>query len=70
LKVEGRPLIGVIAATAHLSIFPFSAAVVAAVAADLDGFSLSKGTVRFTQAQPLPEAVVRRIVRLRLAELA
>jgi uncharacterized protein YdhG (YjbR/CyaY superfamily) len=69
LLVGGRPLIGVTAAARHLSLFPFSPAVVAAVAPDLEGFSLSKGTIRFTPEAPLPDAVVEQVVRLRRAEL-
>ena len=41
LQVDGHPLIGVVAAAKHLSVFPFSADVVAAVAADLPGHALS-----------------------------
>lgn len=69
LRLGGRPLVGVTASAAHLSLFPFSPAVVEAVAADLDGFSLSKGTIRFTAERPLPEEVVERVVRLRRREL-
>lgn len=69
LKVAGKPLIGVIAAKAHLSVFPFSGAVVEQVAGRLPGYSLSKGTIRFTPGTPLPDDVIRDIVRLRLAEL-
>ena len=69
LKVDGKPLIGVVAAAKHLSIFPFSPEVVDAVAPKLAGFSLSKGTVRFTPDHPVPEEVVEEMVRLRLAEI-
>ncbi|AUZ33786.1 hypothetical protein C3B78_04455 [Arthrobacter sp. PGP41] len=69
LKVDGKPLIGVAAAAKHLSIFPFSPEVVDAVAPRLAGFSLSKGTVRFTPDHPVPEEVVEEMVRLRLAEI-
>jgi uncharacterized protein YdhG (YjbR/CyaY superfamily) len=69
LKLEGKPLIGVAAAAKHLSIFPFSPAVVDAVAAKLNGYSLSKGTVRFTPDHPVPDDVVAEMVRLRMAEI-
>lgn len=69
LRVAGRPLIGITASARHLSLFPFSPAVVEAVTPDLHGFSLSKGTIRFTVDHPLPEGVVERVVRLRRAEL-
>jgi uncharacterized protein YdhG (YjbR/CyaY superfamily) len=70
LRLDGRPLLGITAAARHLSVFPFSPAVVEAVAPELDGFSLSKGTIRFSVGRPVPDAVLERIVSLRLAELA
>ncbi|MFZ0529293.1 MAG: DUF1801 domain-containing protein [Propionicimonas sp.] len=69
LRYRGKPLIGVRAAAEHLSLFPFSAEVVAAVADRLSGYSLSKGTIRFTAAQPVPDDVIARIVALRRAEI-
>jgi uncharacterized protein YdhG (YjbR/CyaY superfamily) len=53
----------------HLSIFPFSSAVVEAVAGRLEGYSLSKGTIRFTVDRPVPDDVLEDIVRLRMAEI-
>ncbi|MET1087510.1 MAG: DUF1801 domain-containing protein [Arthrobacter sp.] len=69
LKLDGKPLIGVAAAAKHLSIFPFSPTVVDAVAPQLGGYSLSKGTVRFTPNHPVPDDVVAEMVRLRIAEI-
>ncbi len=69
LRYRGRPLIGVRVSAAHLSLFPFSPEVVEAVAPELTGFSLSKGTIRFTAAQPIPAATIDRIVRLRKDEI-
>ena len=69
LKLDGKPLLAAVAAAKHLSIFPFSAAVVEAVAPDLEGYSLSRGTIRFSADKPLPDEVVERVVRLRLAEI-
>ena len=69
LRHRGSPLVGVRVAKAGISLFPFSPEVVAAVAADLAGFSLSKGTIRFTTTQPLPDAVLRRVIELRRDEI-
>lgn len=69
LRLAGRPLLGITAAAKHLSVFPFSPAVVEAVAPDLTGHSLSKGTIRFAVDQPIPDEVIERIVTLRRAEL-
>lgn len=69
LRHRGSPLIGVRVAKNGISVFPFSPEVVAAVAADLPGFSLSKGTIRFTVTRPLPDDVLRRVVELRRDEI-
>src|SRR6478672_12369966 len=69
LKHAGKPLIGILAARDHLSVFPFSPDVVEAVRDRLPGFSLAKGTIRFSVEQPLPEDVVRDVVALRRAEI-
>ncbi|MET0864425.1 MAG: DUF1801 domain-containing protein [Nakamurella sp.] len=69
LKYRKKPLIGFIAAKTHLSVFPFSPAVVEAVADRLDGFDISKGTIRFSVGHPIPDDVVQDVVRHRLGEI-
>jgi uncharacterized protein YdhG (YjbR/CyaY superfamily) len=69
LKVAGKPLIGVKAAAHHLSIFPFSPAAIDVIRPELDGFQVSKGTIRFTAEHPVPEALIERLVTARLAEI-
>jgi uncharacterized protein YdhG (YjbR/CyaY superfamily) len=68
-KHRQKPLLGLLAAQHHLSIFPFSPQIVAAMRERLTGYELSKGTIRFTLAMPLPDDVVRDIVRLRVEEI-
>jgi uncharacterized protein YdhG (YjbR/CyaY superfamily) len=65
----GRPLLGLRAAKKHLSVFPFSPAAVEAVKDRLEGFDLSKGTIRFTPDYPLPEAVLVDLIRARQEEI-
>jgi uncharacterized protein YdhG (YjbR/CyaY superfamily) len=69
LRLAGNPLLGFTVSKQHLSLHPFSPDVVAAVADDLAGYSLSKGTIRFTPDNPVPEKVIERLVRLRMAEI-
>ena len=69
LKYADKPLIGILAARDHLSLFPFSPAVVEAVRDRLPGFSLSKGTIRFSVDRAVPDDVVRDVVALRRAEI-
>lgn len=69
LRYRGRPLIGVRVSSTHLSLFPFSPDVVAAVAPELGGFSLAKGTIRFSGEQPIPSSTLERVITLRMAEI-
>lgn len=70
LRARGKALIGLRRNVAGYALYPFSAAVTAAVAGDLPDHSVSTGAIRFTAAHPIPAAVVARIVELRLAEIA
>ena len=70
LKYNKRPLVGFVAAKKHLSLFPFSPAVIDALTDRLDGFELSKGTIRFTAQHQLPDEVLRDVVMLRLGEIS
>jgi uncharacterized protein YdhG (YjbR/CyaY superfamily) len=69
LRYRDRPLLSVMPARNHIGLYPFSPAVVAAVADQLDGYSFAKGTIRFTAEHPLSDDLVRRIVELRRTEI-
>jgi len=58
------------AARSHCAFYVQSPAVMEVHAAELIGLDTSKGTVRFTPDKPLPDALVTRLVRARLAENA
>lgn len=68
-RYRGHPLVAYSAAKAHLSFFPMSPAVLDTFRADLAGYELSKGTVRFTPDHPIPEDVIKMMVQARTAEL-
>ena len=70
LRYNQKPLLAFRAARQHLSIFPFSSRVVDAVRDQLTAFELSRGTIRFTAASPLPDKVMCDIVRYRIQEIA
>jgi uncharacterized protein YdhG (YjbR/CyaY superfamily) len=67
--VNGKAIAGFIVAANHLSYFPMSGRVVAAMAKDLKRFDTSKGTIRFRPEKPLSAALVKKLVRARLAEI-
>ncbi|MGS0688003.1 iron chaperone [Nakamurella sp. GG22] len=69
LKHRGKPLLGFTAAKNHLSVFPFSPAAIDAVRDRLAGFSLSKGTVRFSPAAPIPDDVLTDLVLFRVRQI-
>jgi uncharacterized protein YdhG (YjbR/CyaY superfamily) len=68
-KYNQRPLLGFKASKNHLSVFPFSPEAVDAAREALAAFDVSKGTVRFTVEQPLPDAALELLLRHRLREL-
>jgi uncharacterized protein YdhG (YjbR/CyaY superfamily) len=63
-------LVGFSASKLHCSFFPMNGHTVAEFAAELQGYDTSKGTIRFTADKPLPAALVRKLVKVRLAENA
>jgi len=52
----------------HCSFFPMSAALIETFKKDLEGYSLSKGTIRFPVDKPLPAALVKKFVKARIAQ--
>jgi uncharacterized protein YdhG (YjbR/CyaY superfamily) len=69
LRYRDRPLLSVMPAKRHIGLYPFSPAVVEAVAGRLDGYSFAKGTIRFSADHPLPDELIEEIVRLRRDEI-
>ena|ERR1700719_1878224 len=51
----------------HCSLFP-TAAVIDAFKSELKGFSTSKGTIQFPADKPLPSALVKKLVKARVAQ--
>jgi uncharacterized protein YdhG (YjbR/CyaY superfamily) len=51
-----------------LSYFPFSGTVLKAFAREIEGYGTTTGTIRFPANEPLPVALVRKLVRARIAE--
>ena len=52
----------------HCSLFP-TAAVIDAFKNELKGFSTSKGTIHFPADKPLPTALIKKLVKARVAQI-
>lgn len=52
----------------HCSLFPTGSGVIDKFAKELKGYSTNKGTIRFPSDRPLPDALLKRIVRARVKE--
>jgi uncharacterized protein YdhG (YjbR/CyaY superfamily) len=61
-------LVGFAAFRNHCSFFPMSVSVMEAFKKELKNFSTSKGTIRFPVDKPPSAALVRRMVKARIAE--
>jgi uncharacterized protein YdhG (YjbR/CyaY superfamily) len=62
------PLLGFAAFSNHCSLFPMSSSVVEAFKNELKDFHTSKGTIRFPVDKPLSAALVKKLVKARIAE--
>jgi uncharacterized protein YdhG (YjbR/CyaY superfamily) len=69
VRYHGRPLVCYAAFKAHCSFFPMSSGLIEAHREELAGFATAKGTLRFTPEHPLPNDLVERIVRERMAQI-
>jgi uncharacterized protein YdhG (YjbR/CyaY superfamily) len=69
-KLGGRFLVSYDAFAKHYSLFPASEAVVEALGADVAPHVKGRGTLRFNASEPLPLDLIRRIVEVRVREVA
>jgi uncharacterized protein YdhG (YjbR/CyaY superfamily) len=69
-RLDGKVLVCFGASSRHCSFHPGSGTAVAAHAKELASLDTSKGTIRFTPDKPLSSALVRKIVKYRIAENA
>lgn len=67
-RLEGKLLASYAASAKHCAFYPGS--IVQRFKKELKGYDTAKGTIRFSAAKPLPNALVRKIVKARIAQRA
>lgn len=67
-KYKKKPLVYYAAFKDHMSLFPTSGPT-ETLKAKLAAYKVSKGTIQFTLDKPLPEPLIKEIVRARLQEI-
>jgi uncharacterized protein YdhG (YjbR/CyaY superfamily) len=66
-KYKGM-LVGYAAFAKHCSLFPTGSGVIEMFAKELKGYRTSRGTIQFPSDKPLPDSLVKKIVKQRLKE--
>jgi uncharacterized protein YdhG (YjbR/CyaY superfamily) len=69
-RVEGKIVAGFAAFKEHLSYLPFSGSVLPKLADELAGYTMTKSALHFPVDSPLPKALVKKLIAVRLAETA
>ncbi|HVQ38423.1 MAG TPA: DUF1801 domain-containing protein [Pyrinomonadaceae bacterium] len=68
-KLADKPLVSIAAFKNHCSLFPMSYAVLRSYEEELKPYHTSKGTLRFSLDQPIPAALVKKVVKARIQEI-
>ena len=66
--LDGRYLVYIAGFKKHVSLYPVTADLTAALGEEVAPYKKGKGTVQFPLGQPLPTGLIRRIVQLRVAK--
>jgi uncharacterized protein YdhG (YjbR/CyaY superfamily) len=67
-RLDGRMLVAFGATTNHCAFYLMSSSTVEVHKGELEDYDTSKGTIRFRTDKPLPAALVRKLVKARIAE--
>ena len=67
-RLDGRPLVAFGATANHCAFYLMSSTTAAVHKGELKNYDTSKGTIRFQADKPLPVALVRKLVKTRIAE--
>ena len=67
-KVRGKTIAGFAAFTSHLSYLPHSGSVLPQLAKETAAYTSTKGSLHFPAGEPLPAALVKKLLAVRMAE--
>lgn len=67
-RLDGKVIAGFLATAKGCSYYPFSGATLRTLARELEGYEGTRGSLHFDPARPLPKALVRKLLRARIAE--
>jgi uncharacterized protein YdhG (YjbR/CyaY superfamily) len=67
-RLRGKTVAGFAAFKHHLSYLPHSGSVIPQLGKELEGYTSTSGSLHFPVDQPLPEALVRKLLAVRMAE--
>ena len=68
-QIDEGIICGFLSAKNHCSYFPFSGSVLKELVKETVKYDQSKGTLRFDIGKPLPEALVRKLIKVRKKQL-
>jgi uncharacterized protein YdhG (YjbR/CyaY superfamily) len=67
-RLHGKVIAGFAAFKNHLSYLPFSGSVLGQVADELEGYTRTKSSLHFPVDRPLPKALVKKLITVRIAD--
>jgi len=67
-RLDGKVVAGFAATAKGCSYYPFSGSTLVTMADELEGYSMTSGSLHFDPAKPLPRALVRKLLKTRIAE--
>lgn len=68
-RVQGKVVAGFAAFKNHLSYLPHSGSVFPELAGDVAGYRTSSGALQFPVDRPLPKALVKKLIKVRIRQL-
>jgi uncharacterized protein YdhG (YjbR/CyaY superfamily) len=69
-RVHGKVVAGFAAFKNHLSYLPHSGSVLPALGDEVGGYESTKGSLHFAIDEPLPRALVEKLIALRLSQIS